>query len=148
MTLKLCRGVIPANEEKTDVTTNAIKEGVNRAVRDVMGESVEIPDLDSKTASEIAQSNLLMTLKKYFNDDSIFFENPQNLNILDKRRVIGDDILLSNGYICTVQSKVSSSEETEDGGLCSVEFTCKHVSSGKLKIAYSQVEKSCKSFGF
>jgi hypothetical protein len=148
MTLKLCRGVIPANEEKIDVTTNAIKEGVTRAVREVMGEGLEIRNPDLKTSSEIARSNLLTTLKKYFHDDSIFIENLQNLNILYKRGVIEDDILLSNGYICSVKSKVSSSEETEDDGLCSVEFTCKHVSSGKFKIVYSQVEKACKDFGF
>ncbi len=148
MTLKLCREVIPPNEEKTVVTTDAIKEGVTRAFREVMGENFEIPGRNSITAPEIARSNLLKTLKKYFNDDSIFFENPQNLEILGEKGAIGDDILLSNGYTCAVQSKVSGSAETEDGGLCSVEFTCKRIDSRGFKVTFRQVETDCRSSGF
>jgi hypothetical protein len=147
LTALMCHEVIPANEQKTEFTTNAIEAGVIKAIREVMGASIEFPGFNSKGTTVISQSNLLITLKDSFADNSISILNPQDLESFvepGEQGLRGNRIQLSNGYTCSVESKILS-EGTggpERFSLCAVKFNCQQGSSIKVKY----VKQNCESF--
>ena len=140
----MCRDVIPANEKDTADTTEAIKTGVVRAIHKVMGDSFAIPGMDTNGTMNVAQSNLLIAIHNYFGDKSITVLNEANLKSVGEagheEGLSGDNISLSNGYICSVLSTAPGINAEDD--LCAVRLNCKMGSD----IKFHSIIHNCELF--